>query len=195
MKKIVIVFFLFVATGMQTVYCATGTFLTDFISTSDWKRGKVSVDGTVLSFNGVSADGVADIIFGTTKNGQTILAISKNNKIIQSIELPALYYISVKQIRQSDTGKYFYIFSLAYDTSFARNMVMGYRNDEWCIYVDENDFYNPIQGDISKLDLENGRLRLIYTTYGVRVPKQIYEFGYNTVKRQLDYVDKGIVYK
>lgn len=72
---------------------------------------------------------------------------------------------------------------------------MGYNNNNFVIYVDSKNFYSPVEGDITTIDVKNGRLQLMFTTYGKGgVPRQIYEFAYNMTTHNLDYVDKGVSY-
>ena len=119
-KIIIIITLLFAITNLQTTYFSTchgaeGTYYYDFISVTDWKNGKVSPSQSVLSFN--EGRDVTDIIFVKDENGKTIFGVQKNEQIIGVKEFPALYSISVKQIREKNTGKYFYIVNLCYDTS------------------------------------------------------------------------------
>ena len=175
-----------------TVTAPPRTFMNEF-SGGEWKGGKVAYEQHILNFYGPKDDGTLDITFYRTENGKTSFNVWKDSHIIEYYEFPALYSLSVKHIQEIYTGKSFFIVQLGYDTSFAKYLVMGYDAGEWYVYVDSDDFYDPIRGEVTHLDVNNGHLQLIFGEIGRwNIRKQIYEFGYNLDTRTLNYKDKGI---
>ena len=176
-----------------TVTAPPRTFMNEF-SGGEWEGGKVTSEPRVLNFYGSKDDGTVDIMFYKNQNGKTSFIVLKENQIIGLDEFPALYGLSVKHIQEVYTGKSFFIVSLAYDTSFAKYLVMGYDAGEWYVYIDSKDFYDPTRSDYTSLDVNDGSLQLIYGEMGrSNTRKQIYEFGYNLDTRTLNYKDKGII--
>lgn len=171
---------------------ASRTFLNNF-SGGEWQGCKVTYEQQILKFYGSKNGGTVDITFYKNQNGKTDFNVWKDSHIIWYHEFPELYGISVKPIQETYTGKSFFIVSIGYDTSYADYLVMGYDDGKWYVYVNSKNFHDPLQSDYTSIDVENGRLQLVFGEMGTRnTRRQIYELGYNIDTQKFAYIDKGI---
>ena len=198
MKKLLSLLVLLIVTvilpisSCEAAVGASRSFLTDFIG-GEWQGGKVSYEQHILNFHGLKSDGNVDITFYKNQNGKTDFNVWKDGHIIWYHEFPALYGMTVKHIQEIYTGKSFFIVCVAYNTSDAEYLVMGYDDGKWYVYVNTKDFYDPLRSDYTNLDIENGTLQLVFGEMATRnARQQIYELGYNLNTRNFAYIDKGI---
>lgn len=123
---------------------------------------------------------------------------SSQNILYSTVIKSGIHYGRVYQIYNDQSGRYFYLVSLAkyMDGGVDFNKVMGFDSSgkSWKTYLDTNDYYRPKGYDESWIYLDRtGDLCLSFSdgSAGPQVPTQLYVLHWNYNNQKFDYVDKG----
>lgn len=139
------------------------TYASSFYVFAD-KYGKVEGNGIEFSFP--ENNKTIQIAF-LTKDNERYLIAGKDGEPIYAAKIPNVKYVSIKQVYDTETGKYAYIISGSINNmdDSDLSLLMGYdeQNEAWQLYVNPINYYNPL-GKYAEANIyvENGELILAY---------------------------------
>lgn len=132
-------------------------------------------NGNTFTFSYIPDNGLTST-FTIKKGDRTIYRITKNELTVSS-------HVYITKIQNDKNNQIFYIIN---------NKLMGYDaiNNIWKIYVNLDDYYNPL-GETSnrKLTIQNGNL-CIYTQGANQ--QHVYILNWDNGTKNFSYIDKGV---
>lgn len=148
-------------------------------------------------------EGADSIIFMAKKTSKTTaqFAVAYNNpkSILYDINIQKKpMYGRIYQIFDKNSGRYFYIVSIAQYPDGGRLLmqIMGMdpSTGKWHTYVNADDYYHPSEQKESWIFVNKaGDLILDFSdgSMGLAVPTQRYTFQWNNSTQKFDYIDEG----
>ena len=170
------------------------TYASSFSVSAD-KYGKVEGNGIEFSFP--ENNNTIQIAF-LTKDNERYLIVGKDGEPIYAAKIPNVKYVRVKQVYDTETGKYAYIISGSINSmgDSDLSLLMGYdeQKEAWQLYVNPINYYNPL-GKYAEANIyvENGELILAYSIISKHPKAQEYLFFWDENSNWFGYKDYGIV--
>lgn len=170
------------------------TYASSFSVSAD-KYGKVEGNGIEFSFP--ENNKIIQIAF-LTKDNERYLIAGKDGEPIYAAKIPNVKYVRVKQVYDTETGKYAYIISGSINSmdDSDLSLLMGYdeQKEAWQLYVNPINYYNPL-GKYAEANIyvENGELILAYSIISKHSKSQEYHFFWDENSNWFGYKDYGIV--
>lgn len=170
------------------------TYASSFSVSAD-KYGKVEGNGIEFSFP--ENNNTIQIAF-LTKDNERYLIVGKYGEPIYAAKIPNVKYVRVKQVYDTETGKYAYIISGSINSmgDSDLSLLMGYdeQKEAWQLYVNPINYYNPL-GKYAEANIyvENGELILAYRVMYLHPKAQEYHFFWDENSNWFGYKDYGIV--
>lgn len=170
------------------------TYASSFSVSAD-KYGKVEGNGIEFSFP--ENNKTIQIAF-LTKDNERYLIAGKDGEPIYAAQIPNVKYVRVKQVYDTETGKYAYIISGSINSmgDSDLSLLMGYdeQKEAWQLYVNPINYYNPL-GKYAEANIyvENGELILAYSIISKHSKSQEYHFFWDENSNWFGYKDYGIV--
>lgn len=170
------------------------TYASSFSVSAD-KYGKVEGNGIEFSFP--ENNKTIQIAF-LTKDNERYLIAGKDGEPIYAAKIPNVKYVRVKQVYDTETGKYAYIISGSINSmgDSDLSLLMGYdeQKEAWQLYVNPINYYNPL-GKYAEANIyvENGELILAYRVMSLHPKAQEYHFFWDENSNWFGYKDYGIV--
>ncbi|BDA09514.1 hypothetical protein INF25_04675 [Megamonas funiformis] len=170
------------------------TYASSFSVSAD-KYGKVEGNGIEFSFP--ENNKTIQIAF-LTKDNERYLIAGKDGEPIYAAQIPNVKYVRVKQVYDTETGKYAYIISGSINSmgDSDLSLLMGYdeQKEAWQLYVNPINYYNPL-GKYAEgyIYVENGELILAYSIISKHPKAQEYHFFWDENSNWFGYKDYGIV--
>lgn len=170
------------------------TYASSFSVSAD-KYGKVEGNGIEFSFS--ENNKTIQIAF-LTKDNERYLIAGKDGEPIYDAKIPNVKYVRVKQVYDTETGKYAYIISGSINSmgDSDLSLLMGYdeQKEAWQLYVNPINYYNPL-GKYAEANIyvENGELILTYSVMSLHPKAQEYHFFWDENSNWFGYKDYGIV--
>ena len=137
------------------------TYASSFSVSAD-KYGKVEGNGIEFSFS--ENNKIIQIAF-LTKDNERYLIAGKDGEPIYAAKILNVKYVRIKQVYDTETGKYAYIISGSINSmgDSVLSLLMGYdeQKEAWQLYVNPINYYNPL-GKYAEVNIyvENGELIL-----------------------------------
>ena len=157
--------------------------------------GTVDYKGTGWAFDENAYD--VEIVFKRVSGSEMVLGAGKDKNLIYKNVMPYYKYVSIQQIYDTNSGKYAYIIQGANNQDGQGGFIylMGYdsQKNTWQLYVNPDNYYNPIRGADPRMYVYNGQLILAFAKMGLHLPTQEYHFFWDSNSNWFGYKDYGVV--